>query len=128
MSSPTITLNDLIETHLNEIAEDAWEQHRVMRLNNGDGRWLDLGTAAVWELWTCHADHGHGLCGEPLLTAPQASTMLGKPIDDAPVQNPSIPTVEVELLDEGVRGFMQDELYHFSDVVAEFEKAQGRRS
>lgn len=121
----TISLNDLIETRLNEIAEDVWESHRVMRLNHGDGRVLQLGTAAMWELWTCHADHGYGLCGEPLLTPTQASTLLGLPLDEVPIQEPKIAPVEIELLDPAVGGFMSDELYHFSDVTALFVKAQG---
>ncbi|MFE4918988.1 hypothetical protein [Streptomyces sp. NPDC056661] len=120
-----ITLNDLIETHLNEIAQDAWEKHRVMRRVHGDGRVLQLGAAAVWELWTCHADHGYGLCGEPLLTPAQASTLTGLWNDDLPVPDPKIPAVEIEQLDSALDGFLIDDLYHFSDVTAEIQKVNG---
>ncbi|MFJ8507729.1 hypothetical protein [Streptomyces avermitilis] len=125
MSSPTLTLNDLIRTRLEEIAEDLWQNDRVMGVNHGDGRVLQLGTAAVWEQWACHSDHGYGLCGEPLVTATQASTLLGMYSDDDPVPNPSIPLIETELLDEGVGAFLPDALFHFSDVTREFKKAQG---
>lgn len=120
----TITLNDLIETRLNEIAEDIWESHRVMRAQDGKGRLLQLGTAAVQELWYCQADHGHGLCNEPLLTHHQASTLLGMRSDDEPVPDPQIPPVEIELLDLAVGGFLPDALFHFSDVGREYRKAQ----
>jgi hypothetical protein len=125
MSNPTITLNDLIKTRLDEISYDAWWEHRVMRIAHGDGRVLQLGTATTWESWTCHADHGYGLCGEPLLIPTQVSTLLGLPLDEVPIQSPKIAPVEIELLDPTVGGFMADELYHFSDVTALFSKAQG---
>jgi hypothetical protein len=125
MISPTITLNDLIATRLTEIAEDAWRDDRVMAVKDGDGRVLQLGTGAVGERWTCHANHGHGFCGEPLVTHQQASTLTGMFSDDEPIPNPLIPPVEVELLDPSVGGFLPDCLYHWSDVVAEYKKAQG---
>ncbi|CAM5332815.1 hypothetical protein [Streptomyces aurantiogriseus] len=125
MSSPTVTLDHLIQTRLAEIAEDAWRDHRIMPVRDSDGRVLQLGTAAVRERWTCMADHGYGLCNEPLLTHQQASTLMGMFNDDEPIPNPLIPPVEVGLLDPGVGGFLPDSLYHFSDVVAEYRKAQG---
>ncbi|MFD9920632.1 hypothetical protein ACFWXR_14255 [[Kitasatospora] papulosa] len=125
MSGPTVTLNDLIETRLAEIAEDAWKTHRIMPVNHGDGRVIQLGSAAVWELWTCRANHGSGFCGEPLLTATQASTLIGMPREDGPVANPALPVIEVELLDSAVGGFLIDDLLHLSDVRAEFRKANG---
>ncbi|WP_405459762.1 hypothetical protein OG786_21070 [Streptomyces sp. NBC_00101] len=121
----TITLNDLIETRLAEIAEDVWKRHRVLRVNHGDGRVVQLGTAAIWELWSCRANHGSGLCGEPLLTATQASSLTGMPREDGPVENPALPVIEVELLDSGVGGFLIDDLFHASDVRAEFRKVNG---
>ncbi|MFG2380585.1 hypothetical protein [Streptomyces avermitilis] len=121
MSGPTVTLNDLIETHLTEIAEDAWENHRVIRITGDNGRIIQLGSAAVWERWTCEADHGDGLCDEPLMTSEQAATLVGQPVDFS-IPEPSIPAVEVHGLTE--HGFQLDELYHLSDVVAEFWKAQ----
>jgi hypothetical protein len=123
--SPTVTLNDLIQARLAEIAEDAWSGFHIMRLNHGDGRVLEIGSAAVWEQWTCMADHGYGLCGEPLLTATQASMLLGMHSDDEPVPDPQFPVVEIELLDGDVGGFLLDALFHFGDVVAEYKKAQG---
>lgn len=123
--SPTVTLNHLITTRLAEIAEDAWRDHRIMPVRDGNGRVLQLGTAAVEELWQCHADHGYGLCGEFLLTHHQASTLTGMFNDDVPIPNPLIPPVEVELLDPSVGGFLPNCLYHYSDVVAEYRKAQG---
>ncbi|WP_328981749.1 hypothetical protein OG258_19845 [Streptomyces mirabilis] len=125
MSSPTLTLNDLIATKLQEIADDAWWDHRILRAQDGNGRVLQLGTAAVREAWYCLADHGHGLCNEPLLTHRQASTLLGMYADDEPIPAPQIKPVEIELLDPAVGAFVPDALYHFSDVVAEFQKAQG---
>ncbi|MFE6627372.1 hypothetical protein ACFVNB_09010 [Streptomyces rochei] len=125
MIQPTVTLDHLIQTRLTEIAEDAWRDHRVMPVKSGDGRVLELGTGAVPELWTCMADHGYGVCNEPLVTHQQASTLTGMYADDEPVPDPQIQPVEVELLDPGVGGFLPDSLYHFSDVVAEFKKAQG---
>ncbi|MEU6651301.1 hypothetical protein ABZ904_18110 [Streptomyces sp. NPDC046900] len=123
--SPTVTLNDLIQVRLAEIAEDAWDQHRVMRLGHGDGRVLEIGSAATWEMWTCHGQHGNGLCGEALVTSRQASVLLGLYRDDEPIPDPQIAPIEIELLDEGVGGFMSDALFHWSDVVAEYRKAQG---
>ncbi|MFE4991401.1 hypothetical protein ACFRH4_08625 [Streptomyces mirabilis] len=125
MSSPTLTLNDLIRTRLEEIAEDAWLSHRVMGVTAGNGRLLEFGSAAVRERWYCQGDHGNGLCGESLLTATQASTLLGMVADDDPVPDPVIPAVEIELLNPDVGGFLLDVLFHFSDVAAEFRKAQG---
>jgi hypothetical protein len=125
MTSPTITLDHLIQTRLAEIAEDAWRDHRIMPVKGGDGRVLQLGTAAVWEQWYCQADHGHGLCGEPLLTHEQTSTLLGMFNDDQPVPDPKIPPVEIELLDPSRGCFMPDVLLHFSDVGREYRKAQG---
>ncbi|MER6748076.1 hypothetical protein ACFW6C_09135 [Streptomyces fungicidicus] len=122
--SPTITLNDLIAVRLNEIAEDAWDQHRVMRLGHGDGRVLEIGSAAAWEQWTCHGEHGDGLCGQPLLTSRQASILLGLRSDDDPIPDPQMAPIEVELLDEGVGCFMPDALFHWSDVVREYRKAK----
>jgi hypothetical protein len=120
-----ITLDHLIQTRLAEIAEDAWRDHRVMPVKSGDGRVLQLGTSAVPEMWTCMADHGNGPCDEPLVTHQQASTLTGMFSDDEPIPNPLIPPVEVELLDPSVGGFLPDCLYHWSDVVAEYKKAQG---
>lgn len=120
--SPTVTLNDLIATRLAEIAEDIWESNRVMRLGHGDGRVLEIGSAATWEQWVCHGVHGDGLCGQPLVTARQASILLGLRSDDDPIPDPQIAPIEVELLDEGVGGFMPDLLIHWSDVVAEYRK------
>ena len=123
--STTITLNDLIETRLDEIAADAWWEHRIQRVNHGDGRVLQLGTASVWELWVCRSDHGSGLCDEPLVTATQATTLLGMPREDGPVTFPKVPPIEIELLDSGVGGFLADDLLHWSDVAAEFNRLQG---
>ena len=120
-----ITLDHLIQTRLQEIAEDAWRDHRVMPVKSGDGRALGLGTGAVWEQWYCQADHGHGLCGEPLVTHEQASTLLGMHNDDQPVPTPQLPPVEIALLDPSRGCFTPDVLFHFSDVVAEYKKAQG---
>ncbi|MFD8072182.1 hypothetical protein ACFV3E_05965 [Streptomyces sp. NPDC059718] len=122
MTRPTISLNDLIKNRLEEIAEDAWINDRVMNLNHGDGRLIHIGTATTWELWQCHADHGNGRpCGEALITAMQAATLLGDYGDDGPVPHPVIPAVEIELLDEAVGGFLPDLLYHRSDVEARFK-------
>ncbi|MFJ3665046.1 hypothetical protein ACIPSE_01180 [Streptomyces sp. NPDC090106] len=125
MNQPTVTLADLITTRLEEIADDAWRDHRVMRVNHGDGRVLQIGTGAVWELWVCRANHGPGLCGEPLVTATQAATLTGMPREDGPVRSPKVPPVEIELLDDGVGGFLLDDLFHWSDVVTEFKRVQG---
>jgi hypothetical protein len=120
----TISLNDLIKDHLNKIAQDAWQTHRVMPVSDGGGRVLDLGTAAVLEFWYCQADHGTGICGEPMLTSDQASSLLGMYSVDEPVPEPQLPIVEVVLLDEGLGGFFPGSLIHFSDVRREFQKAQ----
>lgn len=125
MTSPTITLDHLIQTRLTEIAEDAWRDHRVMPVKSGDGRVLELGTGAVPELWTCMADHGYGVCNEPLVTHQQASTLTGMYADDEPVPDPQIQPVEIALLDPSRGCFLPDVLFHFSDVVAEYKKAQG---
>ncbi|GAA5078730.1 hypothetical protein [Streptomyces similanensis] len=119
-----ITLDRLIQTRLSEIAEDAWRDHRVMPVTHSNGRVLQLGTAATREQWYCQADHGHGLCHETLLTHDQASGLLGMYADDEPIPHPKLPTVEVELLDPSVGGFLPQALYHLSDVVAEFKRAQ----
>ncbi|MGW7021514.1 hypothetical protein ACWGGS_19590 [Streptomyces decoyicus] len=66
-----------------------------------------------------------GLCGEPLLTSVQASTLLGEFRDEGPITNTKFKPVEIELLDEGVGGFLRDALYHLSDVRAQFKNAQG---
>ncbi|MET4646096.1 hypothetical protein ABID95_005853 [Streptomyces atratus] len=87
-------LNDLIATRLEEIAVVAWRDHRVMGIKDGNGRVLELGTAAVQEQWYCQDDHGWGLCGEPLLTHRQASTLLGMYADDEPIPEAQIPPVE----------------------------------
>ncbi|MFC4609749.1 hypothetical protein ACFO9E_18290 [Streptomyces maoxianensis] len=123
MSGPTVTLNDLIETHLTEIAEDAWENHRVIRITGDNGRIIQLGSAAVWERWTCEADHGFGPCHEPLLTLDQAATLVGQPVDFSLV-SPSMTPIEMTVLDQ-VFGFQLTELYHLTDVTAEYRKAQG---
>jgi hypothetical protein len=123
--SSTITLDHLIQTRLAEIAEDAWREHRVMPVKAGDGPILQLGTGAVPELWFCQADHGLGVCNEPLLVSQQASTLLGMCNDDEPIPDPKTPPVESEIFDPTVGGFLPDVLFHFSDVVAEYKKAQG---
>ncbi|MDC2953362.1 hypothetical protein PO587_02710 [Streptomyces gilvifuscus] len=119
----TITLNDLIRTRLDEIAEDVWESHRVMRIPGEDGRVIQLGSAALWERWVCEADHGFGPCHEPLLTLDQAATLVGQPVDFSLV-TPTMTPIEIEVLD-GSYGFQLTELYHLSDVSQEFRKAQG---
>ncbi|ROP53300.1 hypothetical protein [Streptomyces sp. PanSC9] len=119
----TFTLNDLIQTRLTEIAEDAWENHRVMRILGEDGRVIQLGSGAVWERWCCEADHGHGPCHEPLLTIDQAATLVGQPVDFCLV-TPAMTPIEMTVLDSSF-GFQLTELYHLSDVVAEFKKAEG---
>jgi hypothetical protein len=118
-----ITLNDLIATRLAEIAEDAWEKHRALRIAGDNGRIIQLGTAAVWELWRCEADHGSGPCHEPLLTTDQAATLAGQPVDYM-IESTSQPTIEVTVLDPEF-GFQFTDLYHLADVVAEYQKAQG---
>lgn len=123
----TTDLNDLIATRLTEIAEAAWRDHRVMPVSDGGGRVLDLGTAAVREFWHCQDDHGSGICGEPMLTSDQASSLLGMRSVDEPVSDPQLPIVEVELLDEGLGGFFPGSLIHFSDIGREYRKAQGAR-
>ncbi|MGW3154029.1 hypothetical protein [Streptomyces sp. NPDC001089] len=121
--STTITLNDLIKTRLDEIAEDVWESNRVMRISGDNGRVIQIGSAAVWEQWTCEADHGSGPCHEPLLTLDQAATLVGQPVDFSLV-SPTMTPIEIEVLDESY-GFQLTELYHLSDVTQEFTKAQG---
>ncbi|MER6112404.1 hypothetical protein [Streptomyces hirsutus] len=123
MTQPTVTLNDLITTRLTEIAEDAWENHRVMRITGENGRIIQLGSGAVWEQWSCEADHGSGPCHEPLLTLDQAATLVGQPVDFCLV-NPAMAAIEMTVLDADF-GFQLTELYHLSDVVTEFKKAQG---
>ncbi|MGR6973216.1 hypothetical protein ACU639_27120 [Streptomyces cynarae] len=123
--STTITLDYLIQTRLAEIAEDAWRDHRVMPVRSGDGRVFQLGTGAVWEQWYCQADHGDGLCGEPMLSHEQASTLLGMYADDEPIPDPQFAPAEIELLDPSRGCFMTNALYHFSDVGREYRKAQG---
>ncbi|MEU5448680.1 hypothetical protein [Streptomyces californicus] len=121
--STTITLNDLIKSRLGEIAEDIWESNRVMRISGDNGRVIQIGSAAVWEQWTCEADHGSGPCHEPLLTLDQAATLVGQPVDFSLV-SPTMTPIEIEVLDESY-GFQRTELYHLSDVTQEFTKAQG---
>ncbi|PPS71984.1 MULTISPECIES: hypothetical protein [Streptomyces] len=123
----SININDLIATRLTEIAQDAWQTHRVMPVSDGGGRVLDLGTASVREFWYCQNDHGTGICGEPMLTSDQANSLLGMYSVDEPVPDPQLPIVEVELLDEGLGGFFPGSLIHFSDVRHEFQKAQEDR-
>ncbi|MEU6449623.1 hypothetical protein [Streptomyces sp. NPDC046979] len=123
MTQPTVTLNDLIATRLTEIAEDAWENHRVMRISGENGRVITLGSSAVWEHWSCEADHGYGACHEPLLTIDQAATLVGQPVDFCLVHPEKAP-IEMTVLDASY-GFQITELYHLSDVVTEFKKAQG---
>ncbi|MFE7361476.1 hypothetical protein [[Kitasatospora] papulosa] len=119
----TITLNDLIENRLSEIAEDAWENHRVINITGDNGRVLPLGTASVWERWRCEADHGFGPCHEPLLTLDQAATLVGQPVDFSLVA-PAMGAIEMTVLDQEF-GFQLTELYHLSDVTQEYRKAQG---
>ncbi|MFF0649366.1 hypothetical protein ACFYVV_37835 [Streptomyces tendae] len=45
--------------------------------------------------------------------------------DDEPVPDPQIPPVEIALLDPSRGCFLPDVLFHFSDVVREYRKAQG---
>lgn len=123
MTQPTITLNDLIRTRLAEIAEDAWENHRVMRIPGEDGRVIQLGSGAVWERWCCEADHGFGPCHEPLLSIDQTATLVGQPVDFC-LLFPEKAPIEMTVLDSSY-GFQLTELYHLSDVVTEFKKAQG---
>ncbi|MET7847663.1 hypothetical protein ABZT48_05340 [Streptomyces avermitilis] len=110
MSGSTVTLNNLmIETHLSEIAED-------------NGRFIQLGSGAVWERWSCDADHGSGPCHEPLLTQGQAATLVGQPVVFC-LDSPAMAPIKVTVLGAEF-GFQLSELYHLSDVVAEFRKAQ----
>jgi hypothetical protein len=118
----TIDLDRLIKARLAEIAEAAWAEHRVMRVPHASGRVLELGTAAVQEAWVCLADHGSGVCNEPLLTDRQANMLLGMVSPDEPVPDPQLPVVEVELLDESIGAFMPDVLIHWSDVIHEYRK------
>ncbi|MFF9210462.1 MULTISPECIES: hypothetical protein [unclassified Streptomyces] len=118
----TVTLNDLIAVRLAEIAEAAWDSHRITPV--GDGRVLGLGSAATRERWVCGADHGHGVCNEPLLTHRQAGELLGLLNEDEPVLDPQLPVTDVELLDEQVGGFVCGSLYHFSDVGLAYRSAQ----
>ncbi|WP_406431578.1 hypothetical protein [Streptomyces sp. NBC_01589] len=122
MSTPTVTLNDLILARMEEITEDAWNASRALRITGQNGRVIDLGTASVWEEWTCCADHGDGLCDQPLLTSEQAATLIGQGVDFT-LPKPSIPVVEVQYLTE--YGFKTVELLHLSDVTAEFRKVNG---
>ncbi|MFE9865890.1 hypothetical protein ACFYPZ_24650 [Streptomyces sp. NPDC005506] len=122
MSTPTVTLNDLILSRMEEIAEDAWNASRALRITGQGGRVIDLGTASTWEEWTCCADHGDDLCDQPLLTSEQAATLIGQVVDFS-LPNPSFPAVEVQHLAE--YGFETVELFHLSDVTAEFRKVNG---
>jgi hypothetical protein len=119
-----LDLNRLIRTRLMSLAEAAWRDHRVMPVGEGNGRILGLGTAAVEERWVCGADHGSGVCGEPLLTDRQAGSLLGLLNPDEPVRDPQLPVTDLELLDEAMSGFTCGSLFHLSDVRREFEKAQ----
>ncbi|MEU1454399.1 hypothetical protein [Streptomyces avermitilis] len=121
----TFDLNRLIATRLTEIAEAAWRDHRIMPIGDSDGRVLQIGTAATRERWVCGADHGTGVCGEPLLTHRQTAELLGLLNEDEPVLDPELPVTDVELLDEGLGGFFPGSLIHFSDVGREYRKAQG---
>ncbi|MBL1104920.1 hypothetical protein JK361_09990 [Streptomyces sp. 5-8] len=123
MDRETIALNEFIGNRIQEIAEDAWENHRVMRITGENGRVIQLGSGAVWERWTCEADHGFGPCHEPLLTLDQAATLVGQPVDFCLI-SPAMTPIEIQVLDESY-GFQLTELYHLSDVVTEFKKAQG---
>ncbi|MFI5977072.1 hypothetical protein [Streptomyces sp. NPDC051452] len=118
MNQPTVSLNDLIQTHLNEIAEDAWEQHRVMRVDDGEARWLEVGHTVVIERWSCHQNHGDGVCGEPLVDYQTAKELLGCPGDptflDDDLKRPSIPFKRLD----PAWGFTACDLIHFSDVRA----------
>ena len=119
-----ISINDLIRTRMTEIAEAAWRNHRVLPTADGEGRVLQIGSAATVERWVCGADHGAGVCGEPLLTHRQAAELLGLLKEDEPVLDPQLPVTDVDLLDEGAGGFTCGSLYHYSDVRTEFQKAQ----
>jgi hypothetical protein len=120
----TFDLNRLIRTRLTEIAEAAWLNHRVLPTADGEGRVLQIGSAATVERWVCGADHGSGVCGEALLTHRQAAELTGWFNPDEPVLDPQFPVTDLELLDEGASGFTYGSLYHISDVIAQFKKMQ----
>ncbi|MFE7762964.1 hypothetical protein [Streptomyces sp. NPDC057438] len=118
----SLTLDSLIRTRLAEITEGLWNDHRVLRVESSDARFLQIGSAATIERWQCQANHGSGLCGEPLVSSTEAGLLLGSP-DYPAVESPVYGLIEYRELDTNF-GFMAGELVHFSDVVAEFE-AQG---
>ncbi|MFD7858544.1 MULTISPECIES: hypothetical protein [Streptomyces griseus group] len=126
MSTPTVTLNDLIATQLSEIAEDAWKDHSVLRITGDNGRMIQPGEVAVMERWRCEGDHGFGLCGQPLLTTEQAALVIVGRSWDFTLGKPAHEFVWVrELTAEGLE---ETALFHLTDVTREFEavrKAQG---
>ncbi|GDY65698.1 hypothetical protein SAV14893_050910 [Streptomyces avermitilis] len=108
----------MIRTRIEEIAEDLWANHRVMQVPSGEARWLEVGHAVVAEQWSCHQNHGDGVCGEPLVPYQVAKELLGCPED------PTFPEDEFkrELIPfdhlDPIWGFNASELIHFSDVRA----------
>ncbi|MFD8685348.1 hypothetical protein [Streptomyces sp. NPDC059651] len=123
MDRETVALNDLIKTRLDEIAEDAWNEHRVIRVDESDARWLSVGSGAVIERWRCQRDHGNGPCGAPLVPEADARTLLSSP-DFSPMADTPDLSVTVQELD-GDFGFMSSELHHYADLVAAYRRFLG---
>ncbi|MER6236516.1 hypothetical protein ABT185_10680 [Streptomyces clavifer] len=118
MDRETVTLNDLIQTRLSEIVEDLWEHNRVLRVESGEARCLQVGTGVAMERWQCQRTHESGPCGEPLVPMAEALLLLGY-IDHLPVLDEELThePIEAPSLDPDF-GFMISELLHFSDITA----------
>ncbi|MGW5198620.1 hypothetical protein [Streptomyces spiralis] len=118
MDRETLALNDFIRNRIEEITEDLWTNHRVMRVEDGEARWLEVGHAVVIEQWSCHQNHGDGVCGEPLVDWDTAKELLGCPGDPTflsdDLKREGIPFHHLD----PVWGFTASDLLHFSDVRA----------
>ncbi|MEV1096460.1 winged helix-turn-helix domain-containing protein [Streptomyces sp. NPDC049952] len=124
MDRETVTLNDLIKSRLDEIAEDAWENHRVVKVDSAEARYLEVGSGAVIERWRCQQNHGSGPCGEPMVPDTEYSVLLACP-DDIPLFPGSMKETATVYELNADFGFTASELVHFSDITAAYQKFHG---
>ncbi|WP_430376720.1 hypothetical protein [Streptomyces sp. B1-3] len=116
-------LNLVISGRLAVNAKNALEKG-VQRIDEGEARIIQIGSAAVIERWRCVQDHGFGPCGQALIPEPQTAQLLGEPQNPV-MEEPAEGWLMVEDLDP-VLGFVQIELYHHRHVLAAYAERSGR--
>ncbi|MGA5467822.1 hypothetical protein ACPCUK_03150 [Streptomyces arboris] len=117
-------LNLVISGRLAINAKNALEKG-VQKVDEREARLIQVGSAAVMERWRCAQDHGFGPCGQPLITEPEASQLLGEPQNPV-MDEPAHGYLTVEDLDP-VMGFITVELFHESHVIAAFKAREATR-